>query len=230
MNYQDNISFSFEYPYLAIAVVIIVPAAIILMRRLKNPFMASIPLGPPGGLPFKAPVNFRGLIKILHFLEYLGIFALFLTAAFPIIKTSKTIWLNRGADILFVIDISPSMAAIDMGGQSRIDTAKKMMVNLMQSRPSDSIGLVAVGNDAAMLIPPTSDHQAVELRLEELQLGELGDGTALGMGLAIAAYHLDKSAAPKKITVLISDGENNAELFIRIQPLKCWPARELRYG
>ncbi|MCL2128447.1 MAG: VWA domain-containing protein, partial [Treponema sp.] len=47
-------------------------------------------------------------------------------------------------------------------------------------------------------------------RLEDLKLGELGDGTALGMGLAVAAYHLEKSSAPRKAAVLISDGENNA--------------------
>jgi Ca-activated chloride channel family protein len=38
----------------------------------------------------------------------------------------------------------------------------------------------------------------------------MGDGTALGMGLAVAAYHLEKSAAPRRAAVLISDGENNA--------------------
>jgi Ca-activated chloride channel family protein len=38
----------------------------------------------------------------------------------------------------------------------------------------------------------------------------MGDGTALGMGLAIASYHLKKSTARRKAAVLISDGENNA--------------------
>jgi Ca-activated chloride channel family protein len=30
------------------------------------------------------------------------------------------------------------------------------------------------------------------------------------MGLAVAAYHLEKSAAPRRAAILISDGENNA--------------------
>jgi Ca-activated chloride channel family protein len=43
-----------------------------------------------------------------------------------------------------------------------------------------------------------------------LRIGELGDGSALGTGLSLALYHLDKSKAPKKSIVLITDGENNA--------------------
>jgi Ca-activated chloride channel family protein len=78
------------------------------------------------------------------------------------------------------------------------------------NRQSDSIGLVAVGEDVALLLPPTSDRRALELRLEQLRIGELGDGTALGMGIAVAAYHLDKSDARRKVAVLITDGENNA--------------------
>ena len=30
------------------------------------------------------------------------------------------------------------------------------------------------------------------------------------MGLALAAYHLEKSTAPRRVVVLVSDGENNA--------------------
>ena len=38
----------------------------------------------------------------------------------------------------------------------------------------------------------------------------LGVGTAIGMGLAVAALHLEESDGTAKIIVLITDGENNA--------------------
>jgi Ca-activated chloride channel family protein len=38
----------------------------------------------------------------------------------------------------------------------------------------------------------------------------MGDGTALGTGLALAAFHIRTSQAPRKAVVLITDGENNA--------------------
>jgi Ca-activated chloride channel family protein len=50
-------------------------------------------------------------------------------------------------------------------------------------------------------------------RIEALRLGELGDGTALGLGLALAARHLSRpggTGALSRAAVLITDGENNA--------------------
>jgi Ca-activated chloride channel family protein len=151
-----------------------------------------------------------GIIKFLLALEYIGVFLLFIAASGPVIKISETVWLNRGADILFVLDVSPSMAAIDMDGSNRFNAARRLLKDFAGQRPSDGIGLVAVGDDAALLIPPTTDRDLLASRLENLRIGEMGNGTALGMGIAIAAYHLEKSKAPRRAVVLISDGENNA--------------------
>jgi len=205
-----QMGFSFEQPLIAAAALVVIPLAMFLARKLGSPFTASVPLGPPGGIPFKAPLNLGGIVKTLRILEYCGALLLFVSAAGPQIKISETVWLNRGADILFVLDISPSMAAIDMGGASRFNIARELLKKFAEHRPSDSVGLVAVGYDAALLVPPTTDRELLASRLDGLRLGEMGDGTALGMGLALAAYHLEKSTAPRRAAVLISDGENNA--------------------
>ena len=202
-------SFSFDSPFLAVLALIIIPLAALVFSRLKNPFVAAIPLGAPGGVPFKSS-QISGLVKFLKAAELTGILLLFLSAAGPSIKTSETVWLNRGADIIFIMDVSPSMAAIDMDGKNRFSTGKNLLAEFAVRRPSDNIGLVAVGEDAVLLLPPTSDREALELRLEQLRIGELGDGTALGMGLATAAYHLEKSNAVRKAAILVTDGENNA--------------------
>ena len=205
-----QLGFGFIRPILAVAALVVVPLAIFIARRLGSPFTASIPLGPPGGVSFKAPVNLGGIVKLLKILEYCAVVLLFIGAAGPLAKTPETVWLNRGADILFVIDISPSMAALDMDGSSRFAAARTLLKEFAERRPADGIGLVAVGSDAALLVPPATDREILDLRLDELRIGEMGDGTALGMGLAVAAYHLEKSTAQRKAVVLISDGENNA--------------------
>ena len=202
-------SLGFDRPLLAVAAFIVIPLAAFAVSRLKNPFVAVIPLGAPGGVPFKAP-QMGGLVKFLKVLEFAGIFLLFFSAAGPNIKTAEIVWLNRGADIIFVLDTSPSMAALDMDGKNRFNAARALLAEFAYRRPSDNIGLAALGNDAALLVPPTADREALNLRLEQLKIGEFGDGTALGIGLAIAAYHLEKSNAMRKVAVLITDGENNA--------------------
>jgi len=202
-------NFNFDYPLIVIAAVFLIPLIIIIFSKMKNPFVAAIPLGAPGGVPFKTQ-QYKFIVKFLKFLEITGIFLLFLSAAGPSIKTSETVWLNRGADIIFILDVSPSMAAIDMDGNNRFNTGRNLLAEFAHNRPSDSIGLIAVGNDAALLLPPTTDRQALITRLEQLKIGEFGDGTALGMGIAIASFHLEKSNAKRKVAVLITDGENNA--------------------
>jgi Ca-activated chloride channel family protein len=202
-------SFGFDNPLIAASALILIPLAALILTRLRNPFVASLPLGAPGGIPFKSS-QIGSLVKLLKFLEAAGIVILFFSAAGPSIKTSETVWLNRGADIIFILDVSPSMAALDMDGKNRYNAAKELLSSFASQRPSDNIGLVAVAEDAVLLLPPTSDRTALSLRLEQLKIGELGDGTALGMGIAVAAFHLEKSGAKRKAAIIITDGENNA--------------------
>jgi Ca-activated chloride channel family protein len=149
-------------------------------------------------------------MKLLHVLELTGVFLLFAAVAGPHFVFSKMVWLNRGADIFFLLDISPSMAGIDMNGRSRFEAARALLLDFAERRGQDAIGLIAIGQDAAMMTPLTTDRESLFSRLDALAIGELGDGTAIGSGLALAAYHINKSQAPRRAVVLITDGENNA--------------------
>jgi Ca-activated chloride channel family protein len=199
-----------EQPALFIAGIILIPLGIFILRRLYGPLSLVLPLGPPGGVPFKPPFGIEWLVRALRAAEYAGAFLLLLAAAGPLVRTSGRVWLSRGADIIAVMDISPSMAALDMEGRSRFDAARDLIRFFAERRPADAIGLAAAGNDAALLVPPTTDRRALFSRLESLRVGEMGDGTALGMGLATAAFHLRNSAAPRRAVILVTDGENNA--------------------
>jgi Ca-activated chloride channel family protein len=203
-------SLGFERPLILAAAFILLPLAALMARGFRNFFTLSLPLGPPGGIPFRPPLNVELLTRVFRLLEYGGALLLFAGAAGPEIRITETKWLSRGADIVFVIDTSPSMAGIDMGDMSRFTAARNLIRKFAENRPQDAIGLAAVGNDAALLVPPTTDRETLFSRLESLKIGELGDGTALGMGLAVAAFHLRDSEAPRRAVVLITDGENNA--------------------
>ncbi|MDR1899233.1 MAG: VWA domain-containing protein [Treponema sp.] len=203
-------SIGFDRPLFMAFLFALFPLILFLGSRLRPLMAMVVPLGPPGGVPFKPPFNLEILLKALRALEYGGVILLITAAGGPVIKTSETVWLDRGADILFVLDVSPSMAALDMEGSNRFDAARKLLEDFALRRPSDAIGLVAVGYDAGLLVPPSTDRRLLLSRLETLRIGELGDGTALGTGLALALFHLSLSAAPRKAVVLITDGENNA--------------------
>jgi Ca-activated chloride channel family protein len=203
-------SIGFERPFLLFVGAVIVFLCFVIGRFLKDAFTLTVPLGPPGGSPFKPPFNVEFLVRIIRVLDLTGVVALFVAAAGPVFISTELVWLNRGADILFVVDISPSMAGLDMNGSSRFDAARNLAMQFAAERPSDAVGLVAVGNEASLMVPPTVDREAFYSRLDTLKIGELGDGTALGLGLGIAALHIRNSAAPRRAVILITDGENNA--------------------
>ena len=143
----------------------------------------------------------------------LGYVSLLLAMADPVKLTQEKVYTSRGTDILFVLDTSPSMAAKDIGGMSRMDAACQAMRALIPVSGGTSFGLVAMASEAALIVPPTTDRDIFFERLASLSLGSLGDGTAIGAGLSTAVYHLASSAAPKKCIVLVTDGENNSGII-----------------
>jgi Ca-activated chloride channel family protein len=204
------VNIGFDRPLFILAAIICVPLLFLVSRYFKPLFALDIPLEPPGGIAFKSPVNFKFLMKFLHALELTGAFLLFVAVSGPHLVFSEMVWLNRGADIIFALDISPSMAGIDMGGRNRFDVSKSLIKDFAERRRQDDIGLIAFAQDAALTVPLTTDRDALYSRLDTLAIGELGDGTAIGTSLALAAYHINRSQAPRRAVVLITDGENNA--------------------
>ncbi|WP_288584862.1 VWA domain-containing protein [uncultured Treponema sp.] len=155
----------------------------------------------------KVSVFFNALSVFLGIAGYISLVCAF---ADPVIQKQEKIYTSKGADILFVLDTSPSMAARDIANMTRLDAAKQGIRTLVNNNRGAAFGLVAMASEAAAIVPPTVDHELFLRRLDSLVTGGLGEGTALGIGLSSAVYHLIASSAPKKCIVLITDGENNA--------------------
>lgn len=128
----------------------------------------------------------------------------------PVIYRQERVYTSRGTDVLFVIDNSPSMAARDMAGGTRLEAAKKCVKDLVQENPGATFGIVTMGENSAITVPSTIDHKVFNERLDSIDVGTLGDGTAIGTGLSTGIFHLASSTATKKCIILITDGENNA--------------------
>jgi len=164
-----------------------------------------------GGDGFRPPGSWvRFAVVFSHILFWFGSAVLITALAGPEITERKEVYLSRGIDIMIVLDQSPSMGARDFPPVNRFDTARDMIRRFISGRTGDSIGLVTFGSDAELRSPPTADYVWLSERLDELVLRELGDDTAIGMGLAVAVLHLSDSNAPEKIILLLTDGDDNA--------------------
>lgn len=117
---------------------------------------------------------------------------------------------SEGIDIVLTMDVSSSMLAEDLKrGISRLEVAKKVVADFISRRKHDRIGLVAFAAKAITRCPPTLDYRILDSQIEQLQIGSIEDGTAIGVALASSANRLRNSKAKSRVIVLLTDGMNN---------------------
>jgi Ca-activated chloride channel family protein len=150
------------------------------------------------------------LLVISRLLFWLGFSILIVALAGPVVVDKQRKYLSRGLDLMVVLDVSPSMSARDVGALPRFDAAREVIRDFVSGRENDAIGLVIFGAEAALRVPPTLDFAFLDRALDSAQVMDLGDGTAIGTGIAVASVHLRGSRAEEKVIILITDGDNNA--------------------
>jgi Ca-activated chloride channel homolog len=123
--------------------------------------------------------------------------------------------------IILGFDVSGSMAAED-AQPNRLEAAKAIAVEFVQSQPSTvQIGVVAFSNNAFAVQPPTNDQAQILDAIDRLIPQQ---GTSLGQGIMAALNTIDSSygqpVSPEEgdqasvipdlpaLIVLMSDGEN----------------------
>jgi Ca-activated chloride channel family protein len=120
---------------------------------------------------------------------------------------------GEGVDIVLVVDISGSMAALDFEPQNRLEAAREVIDAFIEERRYDRIGLVVFARQAFSHCPPTFDYDVLRRLLAGVDLAPdlgLDDGTAIGMGLAQAVAMLQGSGAQSRVVILLTDGVSNA--------------------
>lgn len=115
----------------------------------------------------------------------------------------------EGIDIAIVLDISGSMLAEDFK-PNRLEAAKSLTDQFIQSRISDRIGLVIFAREAFTQCPLTVDYAVLRNLLSEIKSGMVPDGTAIGNAIANGINRLKDSESESKVMILLTDGVNNA--------------------
>ena len=115
-----------------------------------------------------------------------------------------------GIDIVVALDASGSMAAEDFRPRNRFAVAKDLIGEFISRRQDDRIGIVTFGVRAATRVPITYDRDIAQAILDKAQVGENGDGTAIGHAIATAINRLRTSRTQTRIIILVTDGVNNA--------------------
>lgn len=114
-----------------------------------------------------------------------------------------------GISIVLALDVSTSMLAEDFQPDNRLAVAKQTIKEFIRGRSQDQVAVVAFAGEALTQVPLTLDYPVLLAAVDNIQPGQLEDGTAIGTGLITATNRLRDAAGRSRVVVLLTDGENN---------------------
>ena len=157
----------------------------------------------------RGPRAGRAISRTLFILRNLLIAAVIIALARPRAGARAENITSEGINIALAIDISSSMLAEDFQPLNRLEVSKDKVKTFVAGRQSDRIGIVAFAGEALTQVPLTTDYPVVLAAVENLQAGQLEDGTAIGTAIATAANRLREAPGESRVMILLTDGENN---------------------
>ena len=175
-------------------------------HRNANPSLGISTLAPVA----KLPISWKQiLIHVCFALQLIAIGGLIVALARPQSHDNFSSSRINGTDIVLAIDISGSMSAKDFN-PSRFAAAKEVASKFVNQREHDNIGLVVFAGESLSLMPLTNDRGALINAIDNIEMGDLTDGTAIGDGLVSAINRIVSGKAKSKSIILLTDGTNNA--------------------
>jgi Ca-activated chloride channel homolog len=115
----------------------------------------------------------------------------------------------RSRNIMLALDISSSMKAGDFQPGNRLAVARRVMMDFVQRREGDLVGLVLFAGRAFLQAPLTPDVALLQQIMKRVDIGMLPDGTAIGTALAMSLNQLKDLPVSASTIVLVTDGANN---------------------
>ncbi len=191
------------------------PAALVLLLILPTWWLWRRRFSPPAivfsrtGVLARGPRAGKGIARTIFILRNIALAALVLALARPRSGARVENVTTSGINIVLAIDLSSSMLAQDFVPNNRLEVAKAKVKQFIQARTSDRIGIVAFAGEALTQVPLTTDYPVVLQAVDNLQAGQLEDGTAIGTAIATAANRLRDAPGRSRVMIVVTDGVNN---------------------
>ncbi len=199
--------FELAHPEILLLALPVIAAALMLRRRrvdtaaLRHPHLALLA---DTGIGLR-----ERLCLVLPWLRLVALLLLVIALARPRDVHNLREIEGEGIDIVVALDISGSMRALDFQPDNRLAVAKSIIHDFIMGRTQDRIGLVVFASRAFTQCPLTLDRSILTGFLDEVEIGLIEDGTAIGLGLATAVNRLRHSEAVSRTVILLTDGSNN---------------------
>ena len=189
----------------AFAALLVLLGWLIWRRRRRPPAL----LHARAGLLARGPQRGRWTARFAMALRLITIVAAVTALARPRAGARAETIRADGISIVLALDVSTSMLAEDFQPDNRLVVAKQTIKEFIRGRSQDQIGVVAFAGEALTQVPLTLDYPVLLAAVDNIQPGQLEDGTAIGTGLITATNRLRNAAGRSRVVILLTDGENN---------------------
>lgn len=177
-----------------------------ILRRRRRP--SAIAFSRTGVLA-RGPRTGQRITRAMFVLRNVALAGLVLALARPRSTARVENVTSEGINIALAVDLSSSMLAEDFRPRNRLAVAKERLKEFIAARESDRIALVAFAGEALTQVPLTTDYPILVQAVDNLQAGQLEDGTAIGLGIATAANRLRDAPGRSRVMIVMTDGVNN---------------------
>lgn len=178
----------------------------LLWRRRRRP---PALLHARAGLLAGGPTRGRWTARALVMLRVLALAGIVIAMARPRTGARTETLRGDGISIVIAMDISSSMLAEDFQPDNRLAVAKETAKEFIAARDADQVGIVSFAGEALTQVPLTLDYPVLLAAIDNLQPGQLEDGTAIGTALVTATNRLRDADGRSRVVILLTDGENN---------------------
>jgi len=173
----------------------------------------------------------KGSIKIKRSLLFLSGMLAWAFLSFALMGPRKSLGYAKNSievnDIFLVVDVSRSMLAEDFK-PNRLEAAKRKVLEFIELKPTDRIGIIMFSEKAYTLLPLSTDLELIRQIVSEIKVGFLGSGTNIGDALGLAVARGAQSVAKNKIIVLLTDGVSNVGSMTPIQAAEQAKAQNIK--
>lgn len=152
--------------------------------------------------------SFYTFLKFFFFRN--AVVLLILAMAQPVFGTKKVSGTLESLELVVALDISSSMNVKDIDKQlSRLDIAKRAMVQLINNLHGEKLGIVVFAGSAYVQLPLTIDYDAAKMYVSEIETGMISNqGTNIAAALEVARKMFSEQETTKSV-ILVTDAEDH---------------------
>lgn len=196
---------SFEYPYVLLLIFVFIFCSIYCKAKSPSYYIPHL------NIFQKSNQKSNFLINVLkYFIVSLTIISL----ASPVKENDTQIIKNDGINILLNLDASASMKYKDLDkddrDKNRFDVVKEIVKDFIVKRKTDNIGLILFGDSILMASPLSFDKNAQKEIIDYLEIGMVGNKTALLDSIARSVNILKDKENSSNVIIVLSDGVDTA--------------------